>query len=32
LLGRTAFSGGRRKDELLALSHYHGWDLEWLAL
>jgi len=31
LLGRTHFSKGRTHRELLALGHYHGWDLEWLA-
>lgn len=30
-LGRTRLSKGRARRELLALSHYHGWDLEWLA-
>jgi hypothetical protein len=30
-LGRTHFSKGRARRELLALGHYHGWDLEWLA-
>jgi hypothetical protein len=30
-VGRTHFSKGRERRELLALSHYHGWDLEWLA-
>jgi len=30
-LGRTHFLRGRTRRELLALGHYHGWDLEWLA-
>jgi hypothetical protein len=30
LLGRTRFTGGRRRDELLALAHPHGADLTWL--
>jgi hypothetical protein len=30
-LGRTVFSQGRGEAQLLALAHYHGWDLEWLA-
>ena len=29
-LGRTRLSKGRGQPELVALSHYHGWDLEWL--
>jgi hypothetical protein len=29
LLGRTRFTNGRRRDELLALSHPHGADLAW---
>jgi hypothetical protein len=29
LLGRTQFSAGRRRDELLALSHPHGGQLTW---
>jgi hypothetical protein len=31
LLGRTRFTSGHRQDELLALAHAHGADLEWLA-
>jgi len=31
LLGRTYFSKRRASRELLALSHPHGWDLEWLS-
>jgi len=30
LLGRTTFTGGRRRDELLALAHPHGADVQWL--
>ncbi len=30
LLGRTLFSRGRRQDELLALAHPHGGELNWL--
>ena len=30
LLGRTRFTNGDREDELLALSHPHGSELEWL--
>ncbi|HXJ82284.1 MAG TPA: DUF2332 domain-containing protein [Candidatus Methylomirabilis sp.] len=30
LLGRTRFTNGRRRDELLALAHPHGPDLTWL--
>jgi hypothetical protein len=30
-LGRTHFSKGHARRELLALCHHHGWDLEWLA-
>jgi hypothetical protein len=30
LLGRTRFTNGRRRDELLALAHPHGADLTWL--
>lgn len=30
LLGRTRFTGGRRRDELLALAHPHGAELTWL--
>jgi hypothetical protein len=29
-LGRTVFSKGQRKQQLLALAHYHGLDIEWL--
>ncbi len=30
LLGRTRFTNGRRRDELLALAHPHGAELAWL--
>jgi hypothetical protein len=30
LLGRTRFTNGQRRDELLALAHPHGADLTWL--
>jgi hypothetical protein len=30
LLGRTRFTGGQRRDELLALAHPHGAELTWL--
>lgn len=30
-LGRTILSQGQKESELLALGHYHGLDLEWLA-
>lgn len=30
LLGRTRFTGGRRRHELLALAHPHGAELTWL--
>jgi len=30
LLGRTQFTNGRRRDELLAFAHPHGADLTWL--
>ena len=30
-LGRTVFCGGHGESQLLALAHYHGWDLEWLG-
>jgi len=30
LLGRTLFSNGRRRDEVLALAHPHGGELTWL--
>jgi hypothetical protein len=30
LLGRTRVTGGRRRDELLALAHPHGAELAWL--
>jgi hypothetical protein len=30
LLGRTRFTNGRRRDELLALAHPHGAELTWL--
>lgn len=30
LLGRTSFTNGRRRDELLALAHPHGAELRWL--
>ena len=30
LLGRTRFTNGRRRDELLALAHPHGAELSWL--
>ena len=30
LLGRTRFSAGRRRDELLGLAHPHGAELTWL--
>jgi hypothetical protein len=30
LLGRTRFTGGQRRDELLALAHPHGAHLTWL--
>jgi hypothetical protein len=30
-LGRTRLSNGHATRELLALGHYHGWDLEWVA-
>lgn len=30
LLGRTHFTNGRRRDELLAIAHPHGADLAWL--
>lgn len=30
LLGRTQFTNGRRRDELLALAHPHGAELTWL--
>ena len=29
LLGRTQFTDGRRRDELLALAHPHGAELMW---
>lgn len=31
LLGRTTFNNRQRMDELLALAHFHGAELEWLA-
>jgi len=31
LLGRTRFTNGQRRDELLALAHPHGADLTWLS-
>ena len=31
LLGRTRFVQGQRTDELLAVGHPHGADLQWLA-
>jgi hypothetical protein len=31
LLGRTSFNNRERKDELLALAHFHGADLEWFT-
>ncbi|MGH2690399.1 MAG: DUF2332 family protein, partial [Actinomycetota bacterium] len=30
LLGRTRFTDGRRRDELLAVAHPHGSELAWL--
>src|SRR5213592_2748122 len=30
LLGRTLFTNGRRRDEVLALAHPHGAELKWL--
>jgi hypothetical protein len=30
LVGRTQFTNGRRRDQLLALAHPHGADLTWL--
>lgn len=30
LLGRTSFTAGRRRDELLAVAHPHGAELDWL--
>ncbi|MBM3217285.1 MAG: DUF2332 domain-containing protein [Candidatus Rokubacteria bacterium] len=30
LLGRTRFTSGRRRDELLAVAHPHGTELTWL--
>lgn len=29
-IGRTQWWKGRGESRLLALAHYHGWDLEWL--
>jgi hypothetical protein len=31
LLGRTRFTNGQRRDELLALAHPHGAELAWLG-
>jgi len=30
VLARTHFAQGRRRDEILALSHPHGGDVQWL--
>lgn len=29
-VGRGLWEDGQVRHELVALAHYHGWDLEWL--